>query len=61
MTHEYLYTVDIRVVDKDTKQTTWERQEVTACNIHEAAGRLGKALADIRYVTKEIIERTYEI
>lgn len=59
--HFYLYTVDVRRVEKDAdgnKITHWDEVQIAdCCNLHDVAGKLQKPLDDIRYKDKRIISQ----
>lgn len=60
--HVYLYTVDVitrKVVDTPNggrqSVTEYDRQQVEACNIWQAAEKLKQKIDDVRYVGKVIL------
>jgi hypothetical protein len=55
--HVYLYTVDVvtrKIVDKQSVREL-KREQIEACNIHQAAEKLHQKIDDVLYVTKVIL------
>ena len=57
--HSYIYTVEVRVKVPATATMAasehWDRMDIEAYNIFQAAHRLGRDFDDVRFIAKMIV------
>ena len=57
--HSYIYTVEVRVKVPATATTAagehWDRMDIEAYNLYQAAHRLKKDPVDVRFINKIIV------